>query len=72
MSYSLLFYQLVVDQSSACYGAHPEWCEPLAANHMEMNKFGSRQESNYKAVLGRLQTILNKTRETIDRRWGSE
>ncbi|PGH14460.1 hypothetical protein AJ80_05905 [Polytolypa hystricis UAMH7299] len=61
----------VVDEDSACYGADPHFCIPLEADHKNMNKFGSRDESNYLEVKNCLVAIHSKARSIVDQRWGN-
>ena len=57
---------------SACYGCrHKEDEVPLDANHMEMNKFGSNQESNYVRVMRRLSEVHKRAAQTVEARLGS-
>ncbi|KAI9786679.1 MAG: hypothetical protein M1839_006230 [Geoglossum umbratile] len=60
----------VVDEFSACLGARLEECEPLESDHKGMNKFASREESNYRKVRDRLQDIYDISEDTVGRRWG--
>lgn len=65
--------QVVVTRASACYGSKSESQEvDLDANHMEMNKFGSRDESNYKRLLGRLTNFHEEASQIVEARLGSK
>ncbi|KAK3680915.1 hypothetical protein B0T22DRAFT_474365 [Podospora appendiculata] len=58
----------VVDKKSACYGAPPGSCIDVDADHKGMNKFGSRQDSNYFKVLSRLRAICLQADSIVDKR----
>jgi hypothetical protein len=61
-----------VERDSACYGCHePDDEVGLDANHMEMNKFGSRDESNYRRLLQRLRHIHDEATITVEFRLSS-
>lgn len=60
---------VVVEKESACMGARGDCAFTLEANHMEMNKFGSRDDENYLQVLGPLKEIVAKSAGIVKERW---
>ena len=49
-----------------------EECEPLESDHKNLNKYGSREESNYKKVALYLLSIHDASSVVVNRRWGSQ
>ncbi|KAF8253065.1 hypothetical protein K440DRAFT_627253 [Wilcoxina mikolae CBS 423.85] len=61
---------LVVDKESACWGAEHGCDAPLGTDHMNMNKFGCREDENYKLVSDRLQRLHRQAKIVVSERWG--
>ncbi|KAK3393261.1 hypothetical protein B0H63DRAFT_14817 [Podospora didyma] len=63
--------KLVVEKDSACYGSRaPVQQVELDASHMEMNKFGSRDESNYQRLVRRLANFHDQAGQIAEARLG--
>ncbi|OBT38828.1 hypothetical protein VE00_10774 [Pseudogymnoascus sp. WSF 3629] len=62
--------KLVVERDSACYGSKSSHQVKLEANHMQMNKFSSRNESNYTRLVECLSDFHRHASRIVEARLG--